>query len=888
VGFVPGVLIAGGAAAAGKALDEGIEYAQGLQDQSFGDVMRASALEGAFSVFGEGVGRGLSNVFGRMIKGPGGAKNEVLRQQARELIDRGFRPTIEGATDEGFRPILNRLQSVYEAVFPNKEAATQNLNQIVKELEALRVIDPKYLDDLSDVVRRDIDDLYSNSTESLLKAQQALDVATRSELGKVYASLRKGDAIPQDMLETLQLRKRIFEERIDRVFTKTNGMLDGQPLISTAGIKSELARLSEETIADVEVGKFAKFINALPDVATVRDVAKIRSALAEASYNPELVGSVQVGALSRLKSSVTSAINEAEVNLALATGTPLEAGVTIVSGPTIPLGEAQKALSVLRRANKLYREGMARFDNVLTTNLFKRAQKGEVNEKFIFDRLVMSDEPEQLQQLLRAIRGVKSFEDVGAISPLPEVGAKTQRQRMINGRTIEETKSIIERLPEKNLTRRSLIQEVRRAEAEMLAVKDAARTGAEQAEALRQSLGRMYINRVFDDSLITDPSTGLKVLDPTVFVANFRKKGSTLNVLFRNEKKQVEELLSVMEKGRADLAPSVIKEIMDKNEPVASSLMGLRKVQSDVAEQGKNSYLRVLGSGDVDAIANATLKSKDNIARAKTVLTPQAFEGVRDAAMGRILQQAGIARTTGGKVKMTDDFISAFRSGSLGDRLQGIVNSYGDESLDQLFGPGTAKAMNTIAADMIKTSNASIAGKGGLAAPQIALGLGIVSILTNPLATLPTAAAYMVMSKALRNKTVLKALMASRQSNSIKQFLSGKFKANDPIAQGLQVMNQLVAEATVQGTRGLTEQAEQETEAMQALAKRRAQEIGQDAGVNKMISDLGKVGQAAVNTVTAPFAPRPTAQPPGPAAASPQNVSPILVPDPATRAIFER
>jgi hypothetical protein len=531
---------------------------------------------------------------------------------------------------------------------------------------------------------------------------------------------------------------------------------------------------------------------------------------------------------------------------------------------------------------------MARFDNVLTTSLFKRAQKGEVNEKFIFDRLVMSDEPEQLQQLLRAIRGVKSFEDVGAISPLPEVGAKTQRQRMINGRTIEETKSIIASLPEKDLTRRGLIQEVRRAEAEMLAMKDAARTGAEQAEALRQSLGRMYINRVFDDSLITDPSTGLKVLDPTVFVANFRKKGSTLDVLFRNEKKQVEELLSVMEKGRADLAPSVIKEIMDKNEPIASSLMGLRKVQSDVAEQAKNSYLRVLGSGDVDAIANATLKSKDNIARAKTVLTPEAFEGVRDAAMGRILQQAGIARTTGGKVKMTDDFISAFRSGSLGDRLQGIVNSYGDESLDQLFGPGTAKAMNIIAADMIKTSNASIAGKGGLAAPQIALGLGIVSILTNPLATLPTAVAYMVMSKALRNKTVLKALMASRQSNSIKQFLSGKFKANDPIAQGLQVMNQLVAEATVQGTRGLTEQAEQETEAMQALAKSQAQKISQDEGVNKMISDLGQIGKAAVNTVTSPFAARPPAQPPGPAAAAPQNVNPILVPDPATRAIFER
>ena len=34
VGFIPGTLIVGGAAALGKALDEGIEYSQGLQKQT--------------------------------------------------------------------------------------------------------------------------------------------------------------------------------------------------------------------------------------------------------------------------------------------------------------------------------------------------------------------------------------------------------------------------------------------------------------------------------------------------------------------------------------------------------------------------------------------------------------------------------------------------------------------------------------------------------------------------------------------------------------------------------------------------------------------------------------------------------------------------------------
>jgi hypothetical protein len=127
VGFVPGMLIVGAATAGGKLLDEGIEAAEGLQMQSLTDIARDSAIEGAFGAAGEGVGRGISKLFGRIIKGPGGEANEALRAQAREIINQGYRPTIAGATDEAFRPVLNRLQAVYEGVFPNQKAATQNL-----------------------------------------------------------------------------------------------------------------------------------------------------------------------------------------------------------------------------------------------------------------------------------------------------------------------------------------------------------------------------------------------------------------------------------------------------------------------------------------------------------------------------------------------------------------------------------------------------------------------------------------------------------------------------------------------------------------------------------------------------------------------------------------
>jgi hypothetical protein len=878
VGFVPGVLIAGGAAAAGKALDEGIEYAEGLQDQSFQDVMRDSAFEGLFSAGGEGLGRGVSKLFGRMIKGPGGAENEALRQQARELLDRNFRPTVAGATDEGFRPILNRLQSVYEAVFPNKKAATQNLDNVVAELRALRTVDGAALDDLSDIVRRDIDKLYSTADEDLLSAQKMLDTTVEKEIGKVMAGLRREGVVPKDLAEVLQLRKRIFDENLDSVFSKTSKTLRGQAIVPTAGIKQELDRLVNESAADIGGTKFARMVSGLPEYATVQDVTRIRTALADATYSPSLVADVNVGALGALRSSITAALNDTEISLARAVGMPVEDGMKVL-GPkefTASFKEMSDALGTLRRANGLYRAGMKRFDNVVTQSIMKQAQKGQLNERFIFDQIIQKDNPEAFRQLMKAVRGAKFMDNLAP-------GDRTARQQLVNGMPIERARTEMNLLPEGSQARRLLAQEIRRVETRAAESAAASRVGAEAAEGLRQDLARMYLEKVASRSRTIDPATGAELIDPIKFSTFLREKGSVFDELFRGEKKQLNDLLAVMERGKADLAPSVIDDIMNRNQPLAETLRGLKDMQAQRAAMDKNRFLNTLRDGDTGTIAKEVLRSKANITAAKNSLSPEALEGVKDAAMGRILQQADIATTAAGEVKMTDDFVEAFRSGRLGDRLQGIINSYGDETLDELFGAGTAKSLNTIAADMIRTSNAAIAGKGGLAAPQIALGLGMMSIIMNPLATLPTAAAYMVMSKALRNKTVLKALMASRNPNTLKQFLAGKFATNDPLAQGLQVMNQLVAQALVQGGRGTSEQTREETRAMENLARQQTQQARQDEGVNKMLESLDQIGQGAVQAVTSPIQTLTS----GPAAAAPvaaDRANPILVPNPVTRA----
>jgi len=884
VGTIPGILIAGAAAASAKALDEAVESAQGLQDQSFGDVMRDSAYEGVFSMAGEGVGRLASRTFGRLIKGPKGAENEVLRKQARDLIARDFKPTIGGATNEQFRPILTRMQALYENVFPNRKAATQNLDLIIKELRALRIVDDGAIDDLSDAVRKDMGKLYATADEDLLAAQNNLNVTTEKYMGDVMAGLRKNGIVPKDLAQVLQLRKRMFDENMDSVFSKTSKVLRGQAIVPTAGIKKELDRLVTNSAADIGNTKFANMVRGLPEFATVQDVTRIRTALADATYSPSLVADINVGALGALRSSITNSLNDTEVSLARAVGMPGADGAKVV-GPkdfTASFQEMSDALGLLRRSNNLYRAGMKRFDNVVTQSIMKQAQMGQLNPKFIFDQIIQKDNPEALQQLLKAVRGAKYIDN------LP-MGERTAAQQLVNGMPVDQARKEMALLPENSQARRLLAQQIARVEnraAEIQGMKSA----VNPAEDLRQDLARMYLQDVMKRAGTTDIATGADVIDPVKFSSLLREKGSVFDLLFRGEKKPLNDLIAVLERGKSNLAPSVIDDLMSRNAPLTEALTQLKTAQ--VAREGlnKNRFLNTLATGDIDTIGKEVLNTTSNINAAKNALSPEVMEGVKDAAMGRILQQADIAMSADGTVKMTEDFIDAFRSGRLGNRLQNIINSYGDESLDALFGPGTARSLNTLAADMVRASNKSIAGKSTLAGAAVALSLSGAHLLFSPLTVIPTAVAFAVMAKALRHPKVLRMLMASRNKNTLKQFMSGKFLTDDPIAQGLQVMNQLIADATALTTRGVIDQTKEEAQPMVNYAEKQVAPAGDGvvaaAQDLPMINSLGKMaadakqmlsGQSA-NTQPAPAtAGMPPARP---------QISPILVPNPSTRATF--
>ena len=881
VGLFPGVVIAGLAAGAGKALDEGIEYAQGLQDQSFDDVMRDVAYEGAFGTIGEGFGRTLSLAAGRLIKGPGGEAGEASRAKLRDLLGRDFRPTVSGGGGADFRPIMGRVQGMYEAMFPNKKAAELNAKTIVDELRSLRVVDEARLNDLSDILKKDVDRIYGTAADNLVRAERILDTTVERNLGKVYSNLRTQGFVPKDIIGSVQLSKRLFDENMDSVFTKIDQVLGGQAIIPTAGIKAALDGLVVDSAADIASTRFAKMVSGLPQYATVQEISRIRTAIADAITNPKLVADANAGSLSALKSSITSALNGAEVFLERSAGMPIESGKALgPKGFSASFEDMSNALGTLRRANQLYRKGMMRFDNAVTQNIIQQSyRRGGVNEKFVFDQIIEKDNPEALQQLLRAVRGSRFI-------PGLEQGKRTAAKLRVLNMPVESARREMALLPEGSEAKRLLRQEIRRVENLEKSSAEAAGKGVERAEELRQNLAKMYLDKVLTDSRVTSKSTGALVVDPTVFTTKLKQKGTVFNVLFSEaERKQIDDLISVMGRAKDDIAPMVLKELTEQAPSLTRKLELLRATQTAKKALDKNQLMRLAESGDTEALVKSVLQTPKNAELAAQNLSSDVMESVRDAAMNRILRQAGIATDVTNEAKMSETLLDSFSSGKLGKSLQGVINSYGDKSLDQLFGAGTAKALNGLADDMIKVSDEAIRGKGGLVAAASAAALTGFSILFNPLMVLGAAAVPFVMSKALRNPRVLKLLTASRNKNTLKQLVEGKFRSDDVIGQGLQAMNQIVAQALSYGTAGVVSQGEQETQAAQALAQRQSQEARQNEDVNQMLTGLNQLGQTATQAVTSPVQTlAQTLQPPSPVASARAN--PILVPNPTTRATF--
>lgn len=896
VGFVPGVLLTGTAAALGKALDEGIEYARGYQRQSTEDIARDIALEGLFSGGGEFIGRGLSNVFGYFIKGPGGQQNEALRAQAQNLLSRDLRPTVPGATTEGFRPILTRLQAVYEGVFPNERAATENLKILLRELKesaGVMNISDDAIKNLGAAVEKDIKKRYASEGDLLAGLQQAVDKDIEEAIGKIIEPLAKGFDPTEDLLKQINLAKRNFDDKLDQLYTKVNQNLGGAQIVPVQGLYKAL---QEAVAADPLAGRalarsdIAKNIQQLAKrgYATPLEINNIRKALTRASYTPELIANADAVALQNLKLATNEAMTDAEGLLAKLAKADAEFGAEAGAMPykrdmLLRMGIADEtaagqlagldkkmlanSIATLRRTNNLYRAGVKRFDNGIVRTIYREASRnnGVLNSRFIFNTLIKEDNPEAVNALLKAVRGAPTttIRDVGE-------SARVARRQMIEGKPYQQALEEVQLLDKSDPYRKFVQREAARIEKEATETATTVGRGAEIAESLRQKLVSHFIEDSVNRSKSINSLTGAELIDTKKLAGQLTSKGSAMDRLLGAQKQEFDEMVDVLSRSNAEVTPAVLEQVTKGD--LLSQIRGVRELEKTRVAVSRDQIRRKLATGEINQITDTLLKNPEAAKMAKDILDPNTFEMAKDAAMARIIDQIGGTVNKEGQIELAGDFFKEFTSGRLGKKLNKVLRGYGKEHIDTLFGPSTYDSLITISDDMILASNAAIAGKGGLAAPGIAMGLGAMAYILNPMHAAATAIGYGAMSRLLRNPKVLKAMMASRRKNSVKELFTGKFKSGDALGQGLQASLTILGAGTVQGMRGTSSQAAEEMKPALELARQKAQQQTSQLpspqqmlpAIQSGLQNLNPFGQAAQpqsNLATSPIVnPNPTTQ----------------------------
>jgi hypothetical protein len=176
-----------------------------------------------------------------------------------------------------------------------------------------------------------------------------------------------------------------------------------------------------------------------------------------------------------------------------------------------------------------------------------------------------------------------------------------------------------------------------------------------------------------------------------------------------------------------------------------------------------------------------TPRGADNIAKVRDVIGDEAFLEIQNASMDKLLRTAIRPGTKG---EVTDIFKPA--------QLASALDSYGDETLEAMFGKETKDGLRYLA-NSLDVLTKGEAGRGAAAGGLIAasLAVGFLNV-----AAIPLAAGIIIMRGALSNPRLVR-MMASTDKNSvqtvfdyfdraIKQYLTRE------VAGGLEAVNETV------------------------------------------------------------------------------------------------
>ena len=385
----------------------------------------------------------------------------------------------------------------------------------------------------------------------------------------------------------------------------------------------------------------------------------------------------------------------------------------------------KRAVSDLRDANKLHFERMQPFDTLQMEKLISNAKKGSINADRVYSDAILKGTKTQLDNVFEALREYDLY-----------------LQRVGKAQTDDAGKFITT----ENALKAQLKQRLF-ADAFQSATKDGL-TDVNFTEFARQIKKFDMENVGKFDSLFTDSTTGQtsgKLVKETI---------DQLNMISPNLKPQaLKNLVN-------DFTTKNASQGLNANEQGQAFIRGLKELAEASDERAKfeaNRAISQLPERGIEETVNSIFRpgSAGNIERLKATVSPDVFNNIQQASMQKLLSKS---IDFNGKGKITDLFKH--------QNLKTALDSYGDETLEAMFGRDIAKGLRNFQKE-IDVLTIGESGRSGGAGGLVAAGIA-ASVVFNPLSTLPILTSLAIVRALFTNRTFV-SLMAKTDQGSIAQ-----------------------------------------------------------------------------------------------------------------------
>ena len=806
--------------AAGKGVEEAVETLRGVQEQDLGQVARTLSAEALLGAGGQIVGEGFGGIYsayfgkripiddGRLLSAinEGYNPDDILRlqkdlgkfpnqQQIKDAVANGTVRIMGAKFVPGQKTfgaeIPGRIQAATETVFGNKRIPDQrdfflevfgglqddfgkyaeNLDrfvsqstretisdQVITARNALYNKEQSIVDTLDNLVKKTIDDAVDLANPTSIPSKAEFGVELAQALGTARTA-------SQAFIKTKYNGvKRLFDDLTETKPGASELDLEKSKIIKSV-ISDEFLK-ARRTAAEIFKEYEKKFLNAKnldanyqnlkamrdafndldftnPDLEFVRDLDSLASTtrvLFMKSRSPARKAYTELKRLldnfdstsgryrdgeSILKNLELNSLEKISTKIAEKNSQRIADGLPPIRLNTNDQKKIENAVKELRKANKTTYDIESIFDKIPEDKIVKDATKGAFDGDDVFETLVMKGQPTRLQSVFRAL---KEFES--NIKDLPD-GAK-----------------YLDDLPYKSPEKELKGKIKQRLFADF--IEDSTDYGTDTINI--QTFARKI--KSFDerhkgklDDILTDSGTGINLAPRLRVIAD--------------------QLVRLNPKLRPD---DLLREVQE----FASNSRGLSELETSQAFFNKLTELAEASSERLAFLANRTInelpeKSVEeitdvifrpnagaNIEKLKTILSPEAFESVKKTSMQRILEKS----------------IDINGKGSINDilkpgRLKIALDSYGDDTLDAMFGTEVRQSLRNIHKTMDLATFGEV-GRGGGAGTLVAATIAINAFNIN---MLPTVIGLGIMREIFSNPAIVK-LLAKRDKGSIARVLS--------------------------------------------------------------------------------------------------------------------